>query len=127
MSRVRIPYLRPSFPAFAKVGGGATTIKSCPNVLVAGTYKCHHARTVFDSCPESEGTGVCVTHAQPVKVPRRCDSLVSANAGVAQLVEHFLAKEDVRGSNPLTRSRFSSDFGQRLPSDTASQSATERE
>lgn len=25
-------------------------------------------------------------------------------AGVAQLVEHFVANEDVRGSNPLTRS-----------------------
>ena len=27
------------------------------------------------------------------------------NAGVAQLVEHFLAKEDVVGSNPITRSK----------------------
>ncbi len=31
----------------------------------------------------------------------------SANAGVAQLVEHFLAKEDVARSNRVTRSTFS--------------------
>jgi hypothetical protein len=28
------------------------------------------------------------------------------HAGVAQLVEYLLAKQDVRGSNPLTRSMF---------------------
>ena len=28
------------------------------------------------------------------------------NAGVAQLVEHFLAKEDVRSSSLLTRSKY---------------------
>ena len=27
-------------------------------------------------------------------------------AGVAQLVEHYLAKVDVVGSNPITRSKF---------------------
>lgn len=28
------------------------------------------------------------------------------NAGIAQLVEYFLAKEDVEGSNPFARSKF---------------------
>ena len=33
----------------------------------------------------------------------------SANAGVAQLVEHFLAKEDVARSNRVTRSNLLSE------------------
>lgn len=38
------------------------------------------------------------------------NSVVTINtreAGVAQLVEHFVANEDVRGSSPLTRSNHS--------------------
>lgn len=32
--------------------------------------------------------------------------LVRIHAGVAQLVEHLLAKQDVEGSSPFTRSKF---------------------
>ncbi len=38
------------------------------------------------------------------EVVRRIIFPTSANAGVAQLVEHFLAKEDVARSNRVTRS-----------------------
>ena len=69
--------------------------------------KCHHARTVFDSCPESEGTGVCLTHGQLVNVPGRRDSLLDVNAGLAQLVERNLAKVQVESSSLLARSSFS--------------------
>ena len=40
-------------------------------------------------------------------LPLLGDFVLEYYAGVAQLVEHFVANEDVAGSNPATRSRFS--------------------
>ena len=64
--------------------------------MVKYLQKCHHARTVLDSCPESEGEGECVTHAQPVNSPRRRDSLVDALCGYDVVVACDLAKVRAR-------------------------------
>ena len=50
---------------------------------------------------KSPGIFLNVPHSD---MQERVNNLLEKNAGVAQLVEHFLAKEDVTGSNPVTRS-----------------------